>query len=78
MKPPTLKVAFAWLTGFIIAAAVCYWPGGLALFVVAMWGGFSPNISIVWKLLALITTLVVIVSAVFLLARSIARALIDR
>ncbi len=70
-----LSAPLAWLIGLMVAAAICYWPGGLALFVVAMWGGFSPGVSTAPKLLVLGITLTIIAAAVFFLARSIARAL---
>ncbi len=78
MKRLTLHPLIAWLVGFTIAVAVCYWPGGLALFVVAMWGGFSPSVSMVSKALVLAVTLIAILAAVFFLARSIAKALIGK
>ena len=73
-----VRAFFAWVIGFVIAAAICYWPGSLALFVVAMWGGFSPNVGIALKVLVVAATLTVIVATIFFLARSIARTLIEK
>lgn len=78
MKLPSLSPLLAWVVGVIISAAICFWPGGLALFVVAMWGGFSPNVSIVPKMLVLGATLAVISAALFFVARSIANALVRK
>lgn len=75
MRLPALSTPVAWLIGFVVSAAICFWPGGIALLVVAMWGGFSPTVSLIWKMAVLIFTLASIAAVLFFLARSIARAL---
>jgi len=76
VRLPTLNPPLAGLIGLVIAAAICFWPGGIALFAVAMWGGFSPSVGIAWKTV-LGVTLAIIAAAFFFLARSIARGLSD-
>ena len=73
---PTLKQIGAWLVGIAISLAICFWPGGIILFAVAMWGGFSSNVSIFTKWLVLTGTSGVIAFAAFLIARTIKRALV--
>lgn len=75
MKRPSLNQLSAWLVGAVVSVAVCYLPGSLLLFVVAMWGGFSPGVSVLSKWLVLGGALAVIAGAVYLLARTIKRAL---
>jgi len=75
LKRPAIWPPLAWLIGLIVAAAICFWPGGIALFAVAMWGGFSPNVSVLSKLLVLGLTVAVISGIVYLIARAIAKAL---
>jgi hypothetical protein len=72
----TFKTIGAWLVGISISLAICFWPGGIILFAVAMWGGFSPDVSIFTKWLVLAGASGVIVFAAFLLARTIKRVLV--
>ena len=64
----------AWLVGTVAALAACYLPGSFLLLTVAMWGGFS-DVSRLKKELVLVIALAAIAGAVYLLARTIKRAL---
>lgn len=75
MRRPTLSRPVAWLVGTVTSLAICYLPASLLLLSVAMWGGFSPSVSPLSKELVLDGTLAVIACVVYLLARTIKRAL---
>ena len=76
MRLATLKQIAAWLVSIAVSLAICFWPGGIILFAVAMWGGFSPSVSIFTKWLVLAATSSVVAYVAFLLARTIKGALV--
>lgn len=68
-----LKVGFSWLFGCAVASALLFWPGGILLLTVAMWGGFSPGVSVVWKTTVLMAAVLAIAGTFYFLARLIAK-----
>ena len=71
---PTFNPTMGWLVGAVVSLTVCWLPGSLLLFVVAMSVGFS-HVSLPVRWLVLVAALAVIGAGAYLLARTVKRAL---